>query len=88
MIKPIKIVIKEKVLQFLYIIYTNITTVGKSINLKTIRIEPKLFLASGVAEQRLLVQQNHSQPKLDICSHGRAFHQQWYERKIGCVELK
>ena len=46
----------------------------------------KSFLASGVAEQRLIVQQNHPQPKLD--SHGRSFHQQWYERKIGCVEFK
>ena len=48
----------------------------------------KSFLASGVAEQRLIVQQNRPQPKLDIQNQGRAFHQQWYERKIGCVELK
>ena len=46
------------------------------------------LLVSGVAEQRLLVLQNRPQPKLDIQSHGRAFHQQWYERKIGCVEFK
>ena len=46
------------------------------------------FVASGVAEQRLSVQQNRPQPKLDSQSHGRAFHQQWYERKIGCVEFK
>ena len=46
------------------------------------------FLASGVAEKRLIAQRNSPQPKLDIQSHGRAFHQQWYERRIGCVELK
>ena len=48
----------------------------------------KSFMASGIAEQWLIVQQNHPQPKLDIQSHGRVFHQQWYERKIGCVEFK
>ena len=48
----------------------------------------KSFLASGVVEQRLIVQQNRPPPKLDIQSHGRAFHQQWYERKIGWVEFK
>ena len=48
----------------------------------------KSFLASGVAEQRLIVQQNRPQPKLGIQSHGRAFHQQWYEKMIGCVEFK
>ena len=48
----------------------------------------KSFLASCVAEQRLIAQQNRPNPKLDIQSHGRAFHEQWYERKIGCVELK
>ena len=48
----------------------------------------KSLLASRVAEQQLIVQQDRPQPKLDIHSHGRAFHQQWYERKIGCVELK
>ena len=44
----------------------------------------KSFLASRVAEQRLIVQQNRSQLKLDIQSHGRAFHQQWYERDWLC----
>ena len=48
----------------------------------------KSFLASSVAEQRSIVQQKRPQPKLEIQSHGRAFHQQRYERKIGCVELK
>ena len=48
----------------------------------------KSFLACGVAAPRLIVQQNRPQPKLDIQSHGRAFRQQWYERQIGCVELK
>ena len=48
----------------------------------------KSFLASGLAEQRLIVQQNRTQPKLDIQSHGGAFHQKWYEREIGCVEFK
>jgi len=33
----------------------------------------KSFLACGVAEQRLIVQQNRLQPKLDIQRHGRAF---------------
>ena len=46
----------------------------------------KLFLACGFAAPRLIVQQNCPQPKLDIQSHGRAFHQQWYERMSGCVE--
>ena len=46
------------------------------------------FLACGISEQRLIVQQNRPQLKLDIQSHGRAFHQQWYERKIGCVEFE
>ena len=41
----------------------------------------KSFLARGVAEQRLILQQNRPQPKLDIPSHGRAFRQQWYEKK-------
>ena len=46
----------------------------------------KSFLVSGVAAPRLIVQQNRPQPKLDIQSHGRAFRQQWYERKIGFVD--
>ena len=47
----------------------------------------KSFLACGFAAPRLIVQQNNrSQLKLDIYSHGRAFRQQWYERKIGCEE--
>ena len=41
----------------------------------------KSFLARGVAEQRLVVQQNRPKPKLAIRSHGRAFRQQWYEKK-------
>ena len=41
----------------------------------------KSFLARGVAEQRLVVQQNRAKPKLAIRSHGRAFRQQWYEKK-------
>ena len=41
----------------------------------------KSFMARGVAEQRLIIQQNRPQPKLDIRSHGRAFRQQWYEKK-------
>ena len=41
----------------------------------------KSFLAKGVAEQRLIMQQNRSQPKHDIRSHGRAFRQQSYEKK-------
>ena len=41
----------------------------------------KSFLARGVAEQRLIVQQNRPKPKLAIRSHGRAFRQQWYEKK-------
>ena len=48
----------------------------------------KSFLACGVAEQQLIGQQNRHLPKLDIQSPGRAVHQQWYERKIGCVDLK
>ena len=46
----------------------------------------KSLLACGFAAPRLIVQQNHPQPKLDIQSHGRAFRRQWYERKIVCVE--
>ena len=46
----------------------------------------KSFLACGFAAPRLIAQQNRPQPKLDIQSHGRAFRQQWHERKIGCVE--
>ena len=42
----------------------------------------KSFLASGVAEQLLIVQQNRPQPKLDIQSHGRALHQQWYVLRL------
>ena len=41
----------------------------------------KSFLARGVAEQRLIVQQNRPKPKLAIRSQGRAFRQQWYEKK-------
>ena len=41
----------------------------------------KSFMARGVAEQRLIIQQNRPQPKLDIRSHGRTFRQQWYEKK-------
>ena len=41
----------------------------------------KSFMARGVAEQRLIIQQNRPQPKHDIRSHGRAFRQQWYEKK-------
>ena len=41
----------------------------------------KSFLARGVAEQRLIVQQNRPKQKLAIRSHGRPFHQQWYEKK-------
>ena len=48
----------------------------------------KSLLACGVTGQQLIFQQNRPQPELDIPSHRRAFHQQWYERKIGCVELK
>ena len=40
-----------------------------------------LFLARGVAEQLLSIQQNRPQPKLGIRSHVRVFRQQWYERK-------
>ena len=38
----------------------------------------KSFLASGVAEQRIIFQQNRPQLKLGIESYGRAFHQQCY----------
>ena len=48
----------------------------------------KSFMARGVAEQRFIIQQNRPQPKLDIRNHGRAFRQQWYEKKDGCVEVK
>ena len=41
----------------------------------------KSFLERGVAEQRLIVQQNRPKPKLPIRSHGRAFRQQLYEKK-------
>ena len=41
----------------------------------------KSFLARGVAEQRLIVQQNRPKPKLAIRNHGRALRQQWYEKK-------
>ena len=41
----------------------------------------KSFLARGVAEQRLSIQQNRPQPKLGIRSHVSVFGQQWYEKK-------
>ena len=40
----------------------------------------KSFLARGVAEQCLGMQQSRPQPKLGIRSHVRVFRQQWYEK--------
>ena len=39
------------------------------------------FLARGVAEQKLILQQNRPLTKLEIRSHGRLFRQEWYTKK-------
>ena len=39
------------------------------------------FMARGVAEQKLILQQNLPLPKLEIRSHGRLYRQEWYTRK-------